>query len=38
MNFRELLKLNSIDPSKADYIQIGQTIKTKGTSNKTSGS
>lgn len=28
MNFGELLKLNGIDPSKADYIQIGQVIKT----------
>ena len=36
MNFGELLKLNGIDPSKANHIQIGQVIKTKQKPEQTS--
>jgi hypothetical protein len=36
MNFGELLKLNGIDPSKANHIQIGQVIKTKQEPEQTS--
>jgi hypothetical protein len=36
MNFGELLKLNGIDPSKADHIQIGQIIRTNQKPKQTS--
>jgi hypothetical protein len=36
MNFGDLLKLNGIDPSKANHIQIGQVIKTNQNSKQTS--